>query len=260
MRIQRLSLLLTGLVLGLSACETQYNAALHHQETLMYSDDKERNLGASVAASVEKEMKIDTEVDVNERMRAILKRIVDVSDRKDLIYTIRVIDEDVMNAFSLPGGYIYMYKGLIDKLKTDDQIAGVIGHEVAHVVAKHALKRLQAAYGATILEGAAVVSGQGEVAAATNLTAASLFFINSREDEFQADRLGVKYMKLAGYDASQMKIVLAKLLEESTKKGPQLKSYWRSHPYIPLRIAKVDSEVQGAMQFKDYLNLTGEER
>ncbi len=249
-----------GMTFLFFGCETQYNAALHHQETLMYGEDKERSMGASVALAVEKSLKISTEVDVNERMEAILKRIVAVCDRQDLIYTIRVVDEDVVNAFSLPGGYVYMYQGLIDKLKTDDQIAGVIGHEVAHIVAKHALKRLQAAYGATVLEGAAVLSGQGELAAATNLTASSLFFINSREDEFQADRLGVKYMQLAGYDASQMKTVLAVLLKESNKRGPQLKSYWRSHPYIPLRIAKVDAEANGALQFKDYLNLTGEER
>jgi predicted Zn-dependent protease len=244
----------------LFGCETNYNAALHHQETLMYGDDKEINLGASVALSVERQLKINNEVDVNERVQAILKKIVAVCDRKDIIYTIRVVDEDVMNAFSLPGGYIYVYKELVDKMDNDDQLAGVIGHEVAHIVAKHALKRLQAAYGATIIEGAAVFSGQGALAAGVSLGASSLFFVNSREDEFQADRLGVKYMRLAGYDGGQMKFVLAKLLEEANKKGPQPISYWRSHPYISLRIAKVDAEANGALGFKNYLNLTGEDR
>lgn len=257
---------LLSLVLGLLSsvflcgCETNYNAALNHQETLLYSDDKERNLGASVALAVEKQLKINTDIDINERVERIFRKIVDVCDRKDLIYTIRVIDEDEVNAFSLPGGYVYVYKGLIDKVDNDDQLAGVLGHEVAHIVAKHSLKRLQGAYGATILQGAAVVAGQPAVAAATDLTASSLFFINSREDEFQADRLGVKYMKLAGYDPRQMRFVLAKLLEESNKYGPRPKSYWRSHPYIPVRIAKVEAEANGEMEFKSYLNLTGEER
>lgn len=253
-------LLIMACSLILAGCETEYNTALHRQETLFYNDDKEKNIGASVALSVEKEMKIDTDVDINERVQKILKKIVAVCDRQELVYTIRVIDEDVMNAFSLPGGYIYIYKGLIDKMDNDDQLAGVIGHEVGHVVAKHALKRLQAAYGTTILEGAAMVSGQGALAAGIDLTASSVFFINSREDEFQADRLGVKYMRLAGYDPSQMKVMLAKLLKEQNKKGSQPMSYWRTHPYIPLRIAKVDAEANGKGQFKDYLNLTGEER
>jgi predicted Zn-dependent protease len=243
-----------------SGCETEYNTALKHQETLMYSDDKEKNIGSSIALSVEKQMKMDTDVDINERVQKILKKIVAVCDRQELVYTIRVIDEDVMNAFSLPGGYVYIYKGLIDKMDNDDQLAGVIGHEVGHIIAKHALKRLQASYGATVLEGMAIASGQGALAAGVQLTAASVFFINSREDEFQADRLGVKYMKLAGYDPNQMKIMLAKLLKEENKRGSQPLNYWRTHPYIPVRIAKVDEEANGKGQFKDYLNLTGEER
>jgi beta-barrel assembly-enhancing protease len=241
-------------------CETNYNAALNHQETLLYNDDKERNMGASVALSIERQMKINTDVDVNERVQKILDRIVAVCDRQDIVYTIRVVDEDVMNAFSIPGGYIYLYKGLIDKMDNDDQLAGVIGHEVAHIVAKHALKRLQAAYGATLLQAGALVGGRPDMAAGVGLTASSVFFVNSREDEFQSDRLGIKYMKLAGYDPTQMKPVLEKLLAESNKRGPQPLSYWRSHPYIPMRIAKVEAEAHGKNQFKDYLNLTGEER
>ena len=86
----------------------------------MYGDDKENNLGASVALSVEKEMKIDTDVDINERAQKILKKIVAVCDRKELVYTIRVIDDDVMNAFSLPGGYIYIYKKIITRKRVDN--------------------------------------------------------------------------------------------------------------------------------------------
>ncbi len=256
-----LSLLICSLCFTiLMGCETQYNAALHHQETLLYGDEKEKSIGASAALSVEKTSKINTDVDVNERVRRVLDKIVAVCDRQDLVYTIRVVDEDVMNAFSLPGGYVYIYKGLLDKMDNDDQLAGVIGHEVAHIVAKHALKRLQAAYGATILEGAAVASGHINMAAGMDLAISSVFFENSREDEFQSDRLGLKYMSLAGYDPHQMKIMLGKLLKAQTKLGLQPKSYWRSHPYIPLRIAKVDQEANGKVQFKDYLNLTGEER
>ncbi|MBI3601956.1 MAG: M48 family metalloprotease [Candidatus Omnitrophica bacterium] len=245
-----------------TGCTTEYNTALHRQETLLYDDEKEKNLGASVALSVEKTMKIDTEVDINERAEKILKKMVAVCDRQDLVYTIRVIDDDkdVMNAFSLPGGYVYIDKGLIDKMDNDDQLAAVIGHEVGHVVAKHALKRLQGAYGATILEGAAMASGSGALAAGIGLTASSIFFQNSREDEFEADSLGVKYMKLAGYDPHQMKVMLSKVLQYQMKQGPQPMSYWRTHPYIPQRIARVDAQANGKNQFQDYLNLTGEDK
>lgn len=255
-----LFLTLFFLSLTFSGCETEYNTALHKQDTLLFGEDKERSLGASVAFSIDKKSKINTELDVNERVKKILRKIVAVCDRQDLVYTIRVIDEDELNAFSLPGGYIYIYKGLIDKVDNDDQLAGVIGHEVAHVVAKHTLKRLQAAYGVSMLEVGAAASRQGALASGINLTAASIFYQNSREDEFQADKLGLKYMVLAGYNPNQMKEMLSKLLTSQTKLGPRAMSYWRSHPYIPLRIAKVDELVGGKNQFRSYLNLTGEEK
>ena len=189
----------------------------------MYGDDKEASIGASVALQVEKEMKFVQDVDVNERAEKILKEIIAVCDRQDLVYTIHVIDEDTKNAFSLPGGYVYIYKGLLDLMdkNKDDQLASVIAHEVSHIVAKHAMKRLQGAYGAMVLEGLAIASGNTAVAAGIDLTASSLLLKNSREDEFEADHLGIKYMRLVGYDPAQMKIMLSKLVEAQAKEPPR---------------------------------------
>jgi predicted Zn-dependent protease len=226
----------------------------------MYGDDKEKSIGASVALQVEKSMKLVNELDVNERVEKILNKIVAVCDRQDLVYTIRVIDEDEMNAFSLPGGYIYLNKGLTDRVTNDDQLAGVISHEVAHVVAKHAMKRLQGAYGATVLMGAALISGNGALAAGINLASTSLLFQNSREDEFESDRLGVKYMRLAGYDPTAMKLMLNALLEHQSKESLRPLNYWRTHPFLPQRMARAAAEARGTMEYRDYLNVTGEEK
>ncbi len=226
----------------------------------MYGDDKEKSIGASVALQVEKSMPINTEVDINERVEKILAKIVAVADRQDVVYSIRVVDEDEMNAFSLPGGYIYINKGLIDRVGNDDQLAAVVAHELAHVVAKHSMKRLQGAYGATLLTGAAILSGNGALAAGVNLTSSSLLFQNSRDDEFEADRLGVKYMRQAGYDPSQMKVMLSKLAEYQDKQSLRPLSYWRTHPYLPQRMARADTEAKGSMAFRDYLNVTGEDK
>lgn len=226
----------------------------------MYGDDKESAIGASVALAVEKELHLNYEVDVNLRVEKILKRIVAVCERKDITYTIRVIDDEQMNAFSLPGGYIFINKGLIDRVKNDNQLASVIAHEVAHVTAKHAMKRLQGSYGATILQGAAIVSGSGALAAGAALTSNSLLFANSRQDEFEADKLGVVYMKKAGYDATQMRAMLGELLNYVAKQPARPMSYWRTHPFIPQRMAQADIAANGKSEFKDYLNITGEEK
>ncbi len=241
-------------------CATEFNPATQRQETLMYGDEKEKAIGASIAVGVEKTMTFSNDVDVNERVERILERITAVCDRQDLVYTIRVVDDDLMNAFSLPGGYIYVNKGLVDRVKSDDQLAAVIAHEVAHVTAKHSMKRLQGAYGATLLEGAAIFSGNMQLVAGIDLTVSSVLFANSRDDEFEADRLGLKYMREAGYDVLQMHAMLANLLDYQAGQPLRPMSYWRTHPYIPQRMARADSTAKGKREFNDYLNLTGEGR
>ena len=102
-------------------------------------------------------------------------------------------------------------------------------------------------------------TGQGALAAGIGLTADSILFRNSREDEFQADRLGVKYMRKAGYDPMQMKRMLGKLLAKEQKGPLHPLNYWRTHPFIPARMAQADAEAKGHLEYRDYLNITGGE-
>ncbi len=240
-----------------SGCTTEYNLATEKQETLLYGTDKENSIGAAMAHDFEKQIKLDTDVDINERVQKILKRIVEICDRKELVYSIKVIDEDKLNAMSLPGGYVYIYKGLVDAVKSDDELAGVIGHEVGHITAKHAMKRLQNIYGYTILQIAALQTHSGGFAGGVGLAATAIFTEFSQSDEYEADRLGLKYMRKAGYNPQAMKTMLSKLYEKEVKEPAQPYSYWRTHPYLPQRIAAVNKET-GQMEFRDYLNLTGE--
>ncbi len=243
----------------MGGCFSEFNPATGREETLLYGDEKEKSIGAATSLQVEKTVKLNTDVDVNERAEKILKRVIAVCDRKDLVYTVRVVEDDAINAFSLPGGYVYVNKGLVDLITNDDQLAAVIAHEVGHITAKHAMKRLQGAYGAMVLEGAAIASGQGGMVAGVGIAADSLLFANSREDEFEADRLGVRYMKRAGYDPSQMRVMLGKLLEHQMKEPLRPFTYWRTHPFIAQRMARAAQAANGAAGFRDYLNITGEQ-
>ena len=164
-------------------CSTEYNLATHQEETLMYGTDKEVQIGDSMAAALDKQEKFLPDVDVNERLEGILNRLIEVVDRKDIIYSIKVIDEDEVNAFALPGGHVYIYKGLVDKLKTDDAIAGVLAHELGHVNARHGIKRLQASYGFMLLQVLAVGSQKAEVAQGVNALLPTVFVHYSRQDE-----------------------------------------------------------------------------
>jgi predicted Zn-dependent protease len=258
MKIRKANLLFMLFCCALAGCTTEYNLATQQQETLLYDTDKEVKIGEAVAPRIEAQFKVITDVDVNERVERILDRIVAVCDRKDLVYFIKVLDDDPINAVSLPGGYVYVFRGLIDKVDNDDQLAGVIAHEVAHITAKHGVKRMQNAYAALLLQVAST-QANGNVAGGTNLALNSLFLEYSQQAEFEADRLGVKYLKKAGYDPKAMAQFLRKLKEAKEKEPLQAHSYWRTHPYLSQRIGMANQAVTGKLEFRDYLNMTGDE-
>ena len=241
----------------MTGCSTEYNLATGQEETLIYGSDKEVAIGDAAAVQVEKQFEIFNDVEENHRLQQILNRIVEACDRKDIVYSIKIIDDDKLNAVSLPGGPVYMFKGLMDKLKTDDQLAGVIAHEVGHINARHGIKRLQASYGYTLLQLAAIATKDVDAAQGANVLFTFVFLAYSRQDELQADSLGVKYMKKAGYDPMAMLSVLQVLRDDEQRAPAKEFSYFRTHPYIPERMAVVNKEINGQIGFKDYLNLTG---
>lgn len=262
------------LVLGccfFSGCvSTEYNLATKNEEYYLYSTDREIALGQSASESMEKQVDLVDNVVMTEKVQRILSDIVAVCDRKELVYFIKVIDlkpkerkeygdDKIINAMSLPGGYIYMFKDLIEAAENDDEIAGVIAHEVGHVTARHGIKRLQASYGALILQLAST-QANGNIAGGVGFALNSLFMEYSQQDEFESDRLAVKYLKLAGYNPEGMTSFLKKLKKEQDKSRTREFSYWRTHPHISQRIAVVNQEITGQLNFRDYMSLTEEKK
>ncbi|MCC6758559.1 MAG: M48 family metalloprotease [Candidatus Omnitrophica bacterium] len=244
----------------LCGCTSEYNLATGKEERLMYGTDKEINLGNAIALQIEKQVKFVTDLDSNARVHKIFDRLAAVSDRQDIIFTVNIIDDDTVNAFSIPGGYVYIHKGLLDKLKEDDQIAGVLAHEIAHITAKHGLKRMQNSYGALLLQIASFGSGEPELAQGVNAIITSLYFAYSREDEYEADELAVKYTQKAGFDPHKMIDVLEVLKAEDEKAPLRQANYFRTHPYPNERIAVVNKTISGKISFRDYLNLIGSDK
>lgn len=237
---------------------TEYNLATEKEETLLFNTEKEVNMGSALAQYVEKENEINTDVDINERVSEIARRLQEICDRKELLYSVQVINNEEVNAFALPGGYIYVYKGLLDNIDNDDQLAGVIAHEFGHVTARHAMKRLQASYGYTLLQVLSATTGNAQMMPGIDLAFASIITGYSREDEFEADRLSVKYMQKAGYRPEEMVKFLDKLQEINAKAPIRRYSYWRTHPYTSQRSSAVHQEITGETTFRDYIRLTEE--
>jgi MAF protein len=240
----------------LSGCTTEYNIVTGEQETYYYSTDREVAMGKAIAKEVEKEYKLAEDPLLQKRVEDIGKKIAAVCDRKDIDYHFYVLNEDEVNAFSLPGGYVYINKGLIEKVSSDDELAGVIGHEVAHIVARHSIKKLQAAQGYTILRIlVAQAPGGGEVGAAADAAVTEVMLGYSREDELLADQLGTRYSKLAGYDPHAMIKFLTKLQDINRHKPLRPRTYYKTHPYVPDRVRVVKQELGEGMGFDDYINI-----
>lgn len=230
---------------------TTYNAATGRSEFIAISTSDEVSMGQSVHATLQKNNKF-VEDERAARVRAIGARVAQVSDRQDYKYNFYLIDSKDLNAFTTPGGNIYIYTGLMEKLTRDDQIAGVLAHEVGHCAAKHTVKKFQAALGYDLISQVALTildakTGAGRLASLSSSAVMSLVFsAYGRRDEHEADRLGVKYLYLSGYDMNGMVEVLEVLTKESKKDNVPV--MLRSHPLTEDRVTAVKADIEAVKQ------------
>ena len=241
----------------LSECRAEYSLATKEEEHLLFNTAREVKLGQSLVQQVEKKFKPCKDAQLQERVDKIGQKLASVCDRKDVTYFFTVLDSKKVNAFALPGGYVYINKGLVKKTDCDDEIAGVLAHEIGHIVARHSIKRLQASLGYSLISILALAATRdARFKRGTDLAFNQVMLGYSREDELLADRLAVKYTKKAGYNPEAVFTFLVKLkqIQKEAPRKPLMASFVRTHPYLPERIAAVRQEVYGKMDFNDYIN------
>ena len=214
-------------------------------------------MGESLAKNVEQEYPPVRDPALLDRLDRVGQRIADVSDRKDLVYRFAIIEEKEPNAFALPGGIIYVTTGLLEMVKSDDELASVLGHEVGHVVAKHIVKRIQGAIGLEALHVLVIASGSADpkTSVGMEVALASLLSAYSQADELEADRLGTGYLKRAGFQPLAAIDFMTRLRDRTFKEPLRRFSYFRTHPYFADRIRVIRSEATGQIQFDDYINI-----
>jgi predicted Zn-dependent protease len=180
------------------------------------------------------------------------QRLAAKSELSTLKWTFTVLDSDIINAFALPGGYVYVSRGLVALADNEDQLAGVIGHEIGHVTARHAANRYSAAVGSQIgVTGAAILSdiflggGSGRAISQAGGAAAQSYLAGySRGQELESDSLGVRYLDRIDYDTAAMAGFLDKLGRESALlaklqgQTPRGFSYLDTHPPTDERVRK----------------------
>ncbi len=239
--------LLPVVMLGLAGCATIYNPATERKETIL-STGVEIALGNVAKAQMGLGGLTKGRVHPEElaRVQRIGKRIASVSDRQDLVYQFGVLKNNAPNAFTLPGGTIYVHTGILDRA-TDDELASVIAHEVGHVAARHVVKHLQADLGFTVAMGIAQAAGAGPGPARVANSLYDLFSNGfSRRDELEADQLAIRYTDRAGCDPWAIVSFFEKMLSEERKTGTNRAADWRStHPLTSDRIAEAKKTLSG---------------
>lgn len=222
-----------------------YNPTTGCKEFVMISTYDELALGQGGYQKLEAQHTISQDPRFTERLRRIGQGITQISDRQDCEYKFFVVEDNQRNAFTTPGGNVYVFSGLMSRMN-DEQLASMISHEVGHGAAKHIAKKYQAALGYDLITGLAVslFSDESSQQLAGISTAAVLSLVSSkynRLDEYEADLLAVKYMQRAGYDPQA--IISAFEILQANSGGPQTPLILRSHPYLDDRIKAVRKEI-----------------
>lgn len=191
---------LAMLLMGLGGCST--NPATGQQQLILLDEEDEALIGETAHPRIlEAYGGAYRAGGIDAYVTAIVARIVSQSAQPDLAYTVTVLDSAQVNALALPGGYLYVTRGLLALARDEAELAGVIAHEIAHLNARHVAQRQTAAVGTSVL-GALVgsVLGRNAVEGIVSRGTAGLLASYSRGQESEADRLAVKYLARAGYD------------------------------------------------------------
>ncbi len=211
------------------------------------SPQQEAEMGLNYAQQINAQLPILRDPEANaymDRLGGSLARLVDDQGRT---WRFSIVDDPDINAFAVPGGYIYVNKGLIMRAQTVSQLAGVIGHEIAHVTQRHSVEQMEK--GQKVGIGAAIAciakpefcqNGGGDL---LNLGATAIMAKFSRGDETEADQFGVKYTLRAGLDPRGMPEMFEIMLAERDAKGGGSSSFLATHPIEEDRIAATRREI-----------------
>jgi predicted Zn-dependent protease len=206
----------------------------------LISEKQELSMGKQAAGQIESQYKVSKDQQMTDLVRNIGIKLASVSSRPNINWTFKVLDTKEVNAVSVPG-YVYVNSGLIDFVGGDkDQLAAVIGHEIGHTTARHAVKQAEKSMVGGTLISILFRKGGGNVA---NLFANLALLGYSRKDEYQADKLGVTYEYKAGYDPNAMVRFFEHLQAKEGDSSKGLGTYFKTHPPTSERIKRVKAQI-----------------
>ena len=221
------------------------NPVTYEQEFNIISEEKEIRLGRNASPQVVQSFGgLYDDQELQEYVNRVGQDLVAVSDRSYIEYYFGVIDSPIMNAFALPGGFVFITRGLLADMENEAQLAGVLGHEIGHVCARHSAISISEAVGYQMATLAALAApNSGEMLMVASTLSQTMMLGYSREREYQADDMGLTYMYKAGYDPAQMSEFLF-LLSRSGHGPSGYGIYSSTHPDIFERVQRTRSKAK----------------
>lgn len=212
------------------------------------STQQEVSMGAQYSAEINKQLPLVTDPEVVRYITVLGDSIARVADQRNLDWHFHVVDQMEINAFAVPGGYIYINRGLIERSETLSELAGVIGHEIGHVTERHSMEQMakaqQTNVGLTIgCILAPQVCNSGLGSAAVQLGAGGLFAKFSRDDEREADRVAIDFVVRAGIDPRGIPAMFRTLLAERQRRPDALEGMFGTHPLAEDRVADTEAVI-----------------
>jgi predicted Zn-dependent protease len=260
--IPRIFPLIAALVAGaalLAGCTT--NPATGERMLSLMSPQDEQQIGAQEHPKLVQEFGGEYKnADLVRYIDSVGQLLARTSELPDQTFTFTVLDSEIVNAFALPGGYVHVSRGLLALANSEAEIAGVMAHEIGHVTARHSAQRYSRTMGANILSTILGI-GLGDVGQQIGQAAGSYYLAGySQDQEFQADSLGVRYLRRAGYDVQAMADFLASLRAQSQLEAAAAglppgtvdeSDIMASHPRTLDRVQRAMAEAGGGPPVKD---------
>ena len=230
-----------------TGCST--NPATGKKEFNIVSESQEIQMGRDAHPEVVRQFGIYGEKpELNRMVEDIGRRLAAKSDRPNLPWTFTLLDTPMVNAMALPGGYIYITRGMMERINSEDELAGVLGHEITHVTARHAAQQISRAQLAqfglilgSVIAGPQATQSYGQLA---ELAVTLLFQKYSRGQESQADLIGTEYVAETGYNPIGTERMLMTLQRLDKGETSPIDRYFMSHPDPAKRVQDVDKKIK----------------
>ncbi len=205
------------------------------------SQQQEVQMGQDYAQQINAQLPIVSDPEINRYINLLGDQIATRTSRADLDWRFYVVDSKEVNAFAVPGGFIYVNRGLIERTTKMDELAGVLGHEIGHVVRRHSIQQMEKAQGANIGVTLACVltniCNSGAAQAGINIAGGAIFARFSRQDELKADQEAITNTVRAGINPEGIVTMFEKLMAERRSRPSAVEGWFATHPMEEDRIA-----------------------